>query len=97
MFSLRFRLRIAVSDVRSQVRDGDFPHGPHFETRLFQVLFVGRVQTDGLSVLAFRYFRVIPANEFLKEFASDRRHMKRPDGTWIKPPPNYPAIQTASK
>jgi hypothetical protein len=45
----------------------------------------------------FRYFRVIPANEFLKEFASDRRHMKRPDGTWIKPPPNYPAIQTASK
>ncbi|KAJ3637282.1 hypothetical protein MTP99_000755 [Tenebrio molitor] len=44
----------------------------------------------------FRYFRVIPANEFLKEFASDRRHMKRPDGTWIKPPPNYPAIQTAT-
>lgn len=43
-----------------------------------------------------RYFRVIPANEFLTEFASDRRHMKRPDGTWIKPPPNYPAISTAS-
>ncbi|KAJ8938271.1 hypothetical protein NQ314_011551 [Rhamnusium bicolor] len=42
------------------------------------------------------YFRVIPANEFLKEFSSDRRHMKRSDGTWIKPPPNYPAIQTAT-
>ncbi|VEN37688.1 unnamed protein product [Callosobruchus maculatus] len=27
----------------------------------------------------FRYFRVIPANEFLSEFASDRRHMKRPN------------------
>lgn len=41
-----------------------------------------------------RYFRVVPALEFLKEFASDRRHMKRADGTWIKPPPNYPAIRT---
>lgn len=45
----------------------------------------------------FRYFRVIPASEFLKDFASDRRHMKRPDGTWIKPPPNYPPISTACK
>ncbi|XP_050301232.1 protein N-terminal glutamine amidohydrolase isoform X2 [Anthonomus grandis grandis] len=44
----------------------------------------------------FRYFRVVPANEFLKEFASDRRHMKRPDGTWIKPPPTYPAISSAN-
>lgn len=44
-----------------------------------------------------RYFRVIPANEFLKDFASDRRHMKRPDGSWIKPPPNYPAIRTPCK
>ncbi|KAI4468031.1 hypothetical protein MML48_2g00017655 [Holotrichia oblita] len=43
----------------------------------------------------FRYFRVIPAAEFLKEFASDRRHMKRPDGSWIKPPPNYPPISTS--
>nr|CAH7729023.1 unnamed protein product [Callosobruchus chinensis] len=42
----------------------------------------------------FRYFRVIPANEFLDEFASDRRHMKRPNGTWIKPPPTYPPIRT---
>ncbi|KAK9752504.1 N-terminal glutamine amidase [Popillia japonica] len=42
----------------------------------------------------FRYFRVIPVAEFLKEFASDRRHMKRPDGSWIKPPPNYPPIST---
>ncbi|XP_060536488.1 protein N-terminal glutamine amidohydrolase [Cylas formicarius] len=44
----------------------------------------------------FRYFRVIPAVEFIKEFASDRRHMKRPDGSWIKPPPNYPAITSSS-
>lgn len=50
-----------------------------------------------LIIFIFRFFRVIPANEFLKEFASDRRHMKRPDGTWIKPPPNYPAISTTGQ
>lgn len=44
-----------------------------------------------------RFFRVIPAETYLKEFASDRRHMRRPDGTWIKPPPSYPQIQTESK
>lgn len=45
----------------------------------------------------FRFFRVIPAETYLAEFASDRRHMRRPDGTWIKPPPSYPPIQTSSK
>ncbi|XP_025835216.1 protein N-terminal glutamine amidohydrolase [Agrilus planipennis] len=44
----------------------------------------------------FRYFRAIPASDFLKDFASDRRHMKRPDGSWIKPPPNYPPICSAT-
>uniref|UniRef100_A0AAR5PV01 Protein N-terminal glutamine amidohydrolase n=1 Tax=Dendroctonus ponderosae TaxID=77166 RepID=A0AAR5PV01_DENPD len=43
-----------------------------------------------------KYFRVIPAGEFVNDFSSDRRHMKRPDGTWIKPPPNYPAITNSS-
>uniref|UniRef100_A0A1L8DA99 Protein N-terminal glutamine amidohydrolase n=1 Tax=Nyssomyia neivai TaxID=330878 RepID=A0A1L8DA99_9DIPT len=41
-----------------------------------------------------RVFRVIPAEEYLAEFASDRRHMRRPDNTWIKPPPPYPPIAT---
>lgn len=44
-----------------------------------------------------RFFRVVPAKQFLQSFASDRRHMKRPDGSWIKPPPPYPAICTSSK
>lgn len=43
----------------------------------------------------FRFFRIIPAVEFLRDFASDRRHMKRSDGSWIKPPPNYPAISSS--
>ncbi len=41
-----------------------------------------------------RYFRVIPAEQYLTTFASDRTHMIK-DGKWSKPPPNYPAIFTA--
>lgn len=41
-----------------------------------------------------RMFRVIPATEFLKTFASDRLHMLTPDGRWIAPPPSYPPIKT---
>ncbi|XP_068081659.1 protein N-terminal glutamine amidohydrolase-like [Anabrus simplex] len=44
----------------------------------------------------FRYFRVISASLFLQHFASDRRHMKRSDGSWIKPPPDYPPITSAA-
>nr|CAG4641985.1 EOG090X0C0Q [Eurycercus lamellatus] len=39
-----------------------------------------------------RFFRVIPATEFLEVFSSDRSHMKREDGSWMKPPPTYPPI-----
>lgn len=42
----------------------------------------------------FRFFRVIPAETYLTTFSSDRRHMRRPDGSWIKPPPSYAPIQT---
>lgn len=45
----------------------------------------------------FRFFRVITAESYLLEFASDRRHMRRPDGTWIKPPPPYAPIATSCK
>ena len=33
--------------------------------------------------------------QFLQKFASDRRHMKKSDGSWMKPPPDYPCISTA--
>ncbi|CAG0916503.1 unnamed protein product [Notodromas monacha] len=39
-----------------------------------------------------RYFRVVPAEQFLRIFASDRSHMLKEDGSWLKPPPNYPPI-----
>ncbi|XP_008297544.1 protein N-terminal glutamine amidohydrolase [Stegastes partitus] len=41
-----------------------------------------------------RKLRVVPADSFLQNFASDRSHMKNPDGTWKMPPPPYPPIHT---
>ena len=43
-----------------------------------------------------RIFRVVPATTFLQNFASDRRHMRKEDGSWLKPPPTYPPITSPS-
>ncbi|XP_026155818.1 protein N-terminal glutamine amidohydrolase [Mastacembelus armatus] len=42
-----------------------------------------------------RKLRVVPADSFLLNFASDRSHMKNSDGSWRMPPPHYPPIHTA--
>ncbi|KAL0961942.1 hypothetical protein UPYG_G00333720 [Umbra pygmaea] len=53
-------------------------------------------RTDRGIIPAFwRKLRVIPAHTYLKNFASDRSHMKEADGTWRMPPPPYPCIETA--
>ncbi|KAG1054228.1 hypothetical protein G6F43_003753 [Rhizopus delemar] len=39
-----------------------------------------------------RYFRLIPAKNYLHGFASDRSHMKGPDGQYLSNPPNYDPI-----
>ncbi|KAL0711160.1 hypothetical protein Bca4012_018138 [Brassica carinata] len=39
-----------------------------------------------------RFFRVVHAPLFFKHFASDRRHMKEPDGSWTAQPPPYQPI-----
>ncbi|KAK3446676.1 hypothetical protein EUGRSUZ_A02346 [Eucalyptus grandis] len=40
-----------------------------------------------------RFFRIVHASIFLRHFASDRRHMKEPDGTWqAQPPANDPIV-----
>ena len=41
-----------------------------------------------------RLFRVVSADAFLEEFASDRSHMRKEDGTWFAPPPPYPPIRS---
>eukprot|EP00112_Aurelia_sp_Birch-Aquarium-sp1_P017856 Seg418.14 transcript_id=Seg418.14/GoldUCD/mRNA.D3Y31 product="Protein N-terminal glutamine amidohydrolase" protein_id=Seg418.14/GoldUCD/D3Y31 len=49
----------------------------------------------GLKKQYHRKFRVVQAPVFLSTFASDRSHMKKPNGEWIQEPPDYPAIRTA--
>lgn len=39
-------------------------------------------------------FRVVPAADFVAQFASDRRHMRDANGAWLAPPPPWPAIGT---
>ncbi|XP_069587957.1 protein N-terminal glutamine amidohydrolase isoform X2 [Ranitomeya imitator] len=44
-----------------------------------------------------RKLRVIPADEYLRTFASDRSHMKDGNNEWRKPPPPYPCIKTSAE
>ncbi|TRY73478.1 hypothetical protein TCAL_11818 [Tigriopus californicus] len=70
--------------------DSDLPFPTYFHKYVTETF-----RTDAiLNPEYHRFFRVIPASLFLQTFASDRRHMKKPDGTWMKPPPPYPCIQT---
>jgi hypothetical protein len=38
-------------------------------------------------------FRLITARTWLKEFSSDRRHMRGPGGEWLKLPPPWPPLR----
>ena len=52
---------------------------------------------DGLKECYHRKLRVVPAEKYLATFASDRRHMKKPDsegGEWLQTPPPWPCIKT---
>lgn len=43
-----------------------------------------------------RLYRLIPARDYLEHFASDRSHMKGPDGSWLAPPPPWPCSRAKS-
>lgn len=45
------------------------------------------METDG------RRYRLIPGDEFLSRFSSDRRHMRNELGDWLSPPPPWDIIQ----
>jgi len=71
--------------------DSDLPFPTFFHKYVTETF-----RTDNiLNPEYHRFFRVVPAAQFLHKFASDRRHMKKSDGTWMKPPPDYPCISTA--
>ena len=45
--------------------------------------------------LLCRMYRLVPAASLLQHFASDRSHMRLPDGSWSADPPQYPCIVAA--
>ena len=73
--------------------DSDLPFPTYFHKYVTETF-----RTDAiLNPEYHRFFRVVPAPLFLQNFASDRRHMKKPDGSWMKPPPPYPCIMPPRK
>ena len=42
-------------------------------------------------------FRVISADYYLNNFASDRSHMLNDENNYSSPPPNYPCIESKCK
>jgi hypothetical protein len=40
------------------------------------------------------YFKVIDAQTYLRDFSSDRSHMKDEQGNWQSPPPQHPCIMS---
>eukprot|EP00055_Hartaetosiga_balthica_P013280 m.67398 g.67398 ORF g.67398 m.67398 type:complete len:201 (+) comp8216_c0_seq4:305-907(+) len=39
-------------------------------------------------------YRIVPSKDLLTHFSSDRTHMLDEDGSYLKPPPDYPPIKT---
>jgi protein N-terminal glutamine amidohydrolase len=46
---------------------------------------------EGLPHASAPRFRIMRGSDYLRDFASDRSHMRRADGSWIAPPPSWPA------
>eukprot|EP00727_Mastigamoeba_balamuthi_P006196 m51a1_g2196 hypothetical protein (211) ;mRNA; f:136992-137686 len=40
-----------------------------------------------------RRYRAVPAGVYVATLSSDRSHMRAPDGSWLQPPPQRPALR----
>lgn len=67
-----------------------------FPTHLWKYITETFRNDEALPPECHRRFRLVPASTYLQYFASNRHHMKRKDGTWIKPPPEHPPISTSA-
>ncbi len=69
----------------------DFDTTLPFKTDLETYLKASFLSENVMSPEQKPLFRVVPAQEFIDVFVSDRSHMKTPQG-WSAPPPNWDAI-----
>ena len=77
-----------------QVWDLDTVLGLPFDARHWMMAsFTG---THQIPLSYAPQFRVLPADVYRRELATDRRHMRRPDGAWASPPPPWPTISEGS-
>jgi hypothetical protein len=79
---------VAVDPIEGKIvldLDSDLPF-PCPLNRYLRDTFPGDVQ----RALAPR-FRVLKGGDYVAGLISDRSHMRRPDGSWIAPPPPWPA------
>jgi len=74
----------------------DFNTALPFTSKVSDYFAQSFIDDDLLNPSQAPMFRMVPADEFVAEFESDRRHMKTADG-WNAPPPEWPLItQSAS-
>jgi protein N-terminal glutamine amidohydrolase len=79
---------VAVDPIRGRVAidmDSDLPLPcPH-------TLYLSDTFPDNAQSGVKPRFRILEAREYVTAFASDRSHMRKPDGSWLAPPPPWPA------
>lgn len=51
----------------------------------------------GLPAELSPVFRLVPASQYIAELASDRSHMRRPDGRFERPPPSWPPVSAKER
>ncbi|KAK6338243.1 hypothetical protein TWF730_002315 [Orbilia blumenaviensis] len=64
------------------------PPSSKFESPLDRMALVMALSQDKYG----RYFRLVPANDYLEHFWSGRDHMKDTEGAWIATPPEWDVI-----
>jgi hypothetical protein len=52
---------------------------------------------DGQDLKTQAHFKTIEADVFVRDFSSDRRHMKDMEGNWLFEPPSWPCISFGVK
>ena len=56
-------------------------------------LYLARTFPEPLPEAYRPRFRAVPASRLLREFSSDRRHMRGADGAWLQTPPAWPEVR----
>jgi len=84
-----YHVVLLVLTDKKQIFDFDttLPFNTDIETYFSQSFIEERLLAEKEVPL----FRLVPSEEFVKLFSSDRRHMKTPSG-WLAPTPSWPTI-----